>query len=155
MSRLAVLALCLGLGCSGPAPDPESEIRALLAEIERASRERDVRALKRRVSEAYADREGRKQADMEALLAAHYLRGGTVYLLLRLRELELDPGETRANARVLAGMARVPIEDWTGLRSTRGDAYMFSLELAREDEAWRVTAADWAPASLEDLVPGL
>jgi hypothetical protein len=151
----AVLALCAGLGCSGPAPDPEAEIRALLAEIERASRERDVRALKERVSEHYLDRESRRKAEIDALIAAHYLRGGTVYLLLRLDELELGGDGTDARASVLAGMARVPIDDWTRLRSTRGDAYRFSLSLAREDETWRVTAAEWAPAGLEDLVPGL
>jgi hypothetical protein len=156
MQRLACAGLLLvGLACSGAPPDPEDEIRALLVELERASRERDVSALRERVSERYLDREGRAKPEIDALITGHYLRGGTVYLLLRLRALELGPQDATARADVLAGMARVPLDDWTRLRAARGDAYVFALDLAREDGEWRVTRAAWQPADLSDLVPGL
>jgi hypothetical protein len=147
-------ALLLALGaCSGGVADPEQEIRALLTELERASRENDIRALKGRVSERYSDAEGRAKSEIDGLIAAHYLRGGTVYLLLHLRELELAD-ESSARADVLAGMARVAIESFARLRQARGDAYVFDLALAREDGEWRVTSASWEPAALEDLLPG-
>lgn len=157
MIRLLALhcALLAGLGCTAAAPDPEAEILALLDELERASRERDIGALKERVSERYMDPEGRGKPELDALIGAHYLRGGTVYLLLHLRSLETGADAASASAEVLAGMARVPLSDWSRLRATRGDAYVFALELAREAGDWRVTRASWEPASLEDLLPGV
>jgi hypothetical protein len=157
MIRLLALhcALLAGLACTGAVPDPEAEIEALLDELERASRERDIAALKDRVSERYADPEGRGKAELDALIGAHYLRGGTVYLLLHLRSLETVADDSSARASVLAGMARVPLEDWSRLRATRGDAYVFELELAREGGDWRVTRASWEPATLDDLLPGV
>jgi hypothetical protein len=149
------LALLAGLACSAGPPDPETEVEALLDELERASRERDIAAIKDRVSERYADSEGRGKAELDALIGAHYLRGGTVYLLLHLRSLETGADDSSASAEVLAGMARVPLDDFRGLRSARGDAYVFALELARESGDWRVTRASWEPATLEDLLPGV
>jgi hypothetical protein len=157
MIRLLALQLALlaGLGCAAGVPDPETEIEALLDELERASRERDIAALKDRVSERYADPEGRGKAELDALIGAHYLRGGTVYLLLHLRSLETAADDASATAAVLAGMARVPLDDFRRLRAARGDAYVFELELAREGDGWRVTRASWEPATLDDLLPGV
>ncbi len=155
-ARAALCALALvaaAAGCAPVPPDPEEQIAALLDEIELASRESDLRGIKATLSDDYADAAGRRRSDIEGLVNAYYLRGSRVYLLLRPQEIDVTDDEQQASARVLAGMARVPVDDWQALRRTQGDAYVFDLELAQEDPGtWRVTSATWEPATLDDLL---
>ncbi len=149
---LAVVLLALLAGCDRRTPlTPEDRIRALFSEVERASRERDLVTLKDMISESYSDTRGRNKADVSAILTAYYLRRGSIYVLTRVRSLELQDN-ARAHASVLAGLARAPTLDFGEIQGPRGDIYLFDLDLAEEGDAdWRVTRASWRPARPGDL----
>ncbi len=148
---LAVALLGLLVGCDRPPETQEARIRALFSDVERASRERDLVTLKDMISQSYSDTSGRDKEDVGAILTAYYLRRGSIYVLTRVRGLELQE-DARAHASVLAGLARAPTLDFGKLRRPQADIYVFDLDLAEEeDERWRVTRASWRPARPADL----
>ncbi len=149
-------ALALGLlfaglgGCAAEDVSPKARVRAFFDEVERASSEKDLKALKAIVSERYKDAAGRDKRDLTGMMTGYYLRQGTIHLLLHVRELDFpEPGA--AQAEVLAAMARTPVLDWDELPRIRADAYVFELALAEEDGDWRVVDAAWRPATADDL----
>ncbi len=151
---LAIVLLVLLTSCDRPPQTPEARIRALFSAVERASRERDLATLRDMISESYSDTRGRDKADMSAILTAYYLRRGSIYVLTRVRSLALQEN-ARAQASVLAGLARAPTLDFGELRRPQADIYVFDLELAEEeDERWRVTRAAWRPARPADFTVG-
>jgi hypothetical protein len=146
----AVLLALLTVACGGEPPTAEERIRAMLGEIERASRERDVATLKGVISEDYEDAHGRSQQDLHSLILYHHFRQKQIYLFTRVEELELaEPGA--AELVLLAAMAGSPAADLEALRDVRTDIYRFDLELHDEDGDWRVVSADWRPAALDDF----
>ncbi len=142
------------MGCDRPPETPEARIRALFSEVERASRERDLGTLRDMISETYSDTRGRNQEDVRAILTAYYLRRGSIYVLTRVRTLELQENG-RARASVLAGLARAPTLDFGDLRRPQADVYVFDLDLAEEEDTrWRVTAASWRQALWDPAAGG-
>ena len=147
VSLLAALALA---GCSGGEPTPEERVRAVLAELEAAGEARDVGLLKPHISEAYKDENGNDRRALLGLATAHFMRNQSVYLLVRVNDVVLaEPGQARVDAFV--ALAGQPIRDATALPELRADLYRFDLRLRDEDGEWRVTAADWRPATLVDF----
>jgi hypothetical protein len=109
--------------------------------------------MKEHVSEAYRDAHGQAKREAAALAAFHFLRNQSVYLLTRVRGVEIEaPGE--ASAEVVVAMAGTPIASPEALAGLRADLYLFSLRLREEDGAWRVGWADWHPATLDDFGSG-
>jgi hypothetical protein len=152
-ARAAGIGLIALAACAPVAPSPDEQIEVLLDELQQASRTRDLKTLKARISERYTDAAARGKPEIEGLINAYYLRGSAVYLLLRLRELEVTDDELVAGVQVLAAMARVPLEDWTRIRESQADLYVFDLDLAQEEPGiWRVTRAGWEPATFDDLL---
>ena len=148
------LALALGLllapSCAREATTPEQRVRAVLAALEEGAQQRDAGAMKEHVSEAYSDAQGNDQRAIAQLVAFHLLRNQSVYLLTRVRSVEVAaPGEARAE--VLVAMAGRKIEGPEALLALRADLYRFDLGLAEEDGAWRVRTAQWRPAAIEDF----
>ena len=154
MRLLALLlaALLLGgmlAGC-GDETSPEQQIRALVAAAQEAANAQDTDALQELVDESYADPRGLTKTDIDRTLALQMLRGRP-YVLLRVQELELGDS-ARAELRVLAGLARVPVGGFEEMLRTSADVYVFELEVASADgETWRVTSARWRPALPADL----
>ncbi len=155
--RASSLSLLLALltvlsACAGPDATPEQQIRAVLGEIERASRAGEVGVLKDFISEHYRDRQGRTRQDLHSVIRYQYLRHKSVYLLTRIEDLELQP-PVRARLVVLGAMASAPILDPGALRAARADVYRFDLELADEGGGeWRVVSAAWRPAGIDDFL---
>lgn len=152
IAAFVLAALSLLLACGGSPPTPADEVRAFVGEIERASREKDVGALKDAVSQAYADRVGRTREDIHSLIMYHHFRNPQVFLLTRIESLAFASPD-RGTLALLAAMAAGPIADLESLREPRADVYRFELEIADEGSAeWRVLSADWRPATLDDLL---
>jgi hypothetical protein len=148
--RGVTLLLALALACSGDPTTPEERVRAVLAAIERAAEARDVGALREHVSESYADARGQDARALAALATLHFMRNQSVYLLTRIRRVELPaPGEARAEA--LVAMAGRPIPGPEALAGLRANLYRFDVELREEDGRWRVSGGDWAPATPDDF----
>ena len=151
MLRLVAVLLAVSLfGCSGSETTPEDRVRAVLAELEKAAEARDVGALKPHISEAYKDENGNDRRTVLGLATAHFMRNKSVYLLVRVGSVELpEPG--RAVADAFVALAGQPIRDKTALPELRADLYRFDIQLHDEGGEWRVTSADWHPATLADF----
>jgi hypothetical protein len=147
----AALGLAVALACSSSSDTPESRVRAVLAALEDGARERDAGAMKAHVSGAYADAQGNDEHAIAALVTLHLMRNRSVHLLTRVTSVTLpEPGHARVEA--LVAMAGTPIPTAAELASVRADLYRFELELRQEpDGEWRVTSADWRPASVGDF----
>jgi len=150
MKKLA-LALLLSLACSSQPESPEDAVRATLAAIEAAAGQRDAGAIGEHLSETYRDTDGNDKKQVLGVATLHLMRNKTVYTLSRVVSLELaEPG--RAQVRVLAALAGQPIPDPSALPALRADLYQFDVALREEQPGvWRVSSADWRPASLADF----
>jgi len=147
---LSLLTCVASLGCFGAERSPEERIRAVIAALEAAGQARDVGALKPHISESYADGSGNDRRALLGLATAHFMRHQSVYLLVRVNGIELpEPGKATADAFV--ALAGQPIRDPSVLPELHADLYRFTLALREEDGEWRVTAADWHPATFADF----
>jgi len=146
-----LLALGCGLACAPDASTPEERIRAVLAALEAGAEKKSAGAIKEHVSELYADAQGNDKRAIAQLVAFHLLRNQSVYLLTRVRSVEIEaPGAARAE--VLVAMAGTPIAGPEALLGLRADLYRFDLRLAEEsDGAWRIRSAEWRPAAVGDF----
>lgn len=145
-AALAVVALA----CSSDAATPEDRVRAVFAAIETAAEERDVGALKDQVSDSYADARGNDKRAIGALAGMHLLRHESVHLLVRVRDVVFD-SDGSAQAVVVVAMAGMPIPDAAAVPALRADLHRFDVELREEDGTWRVSRAEWRPATLAEF----
>ena len=140
----ALLALALA-GCSEP-ETPESRVRAALAEFETAAEEGDVGAFRELISEQYKDAFGNDKQALADYVRFHVLshpRGREV--ILRVRDVQFT-SETTASVMLHAGFVGA------GESALHADAYAIDLDLALEDDAWRVSWAQWKPAAPAELL---
>jgi len=145
-------ALWLAAGCGGPEPTPEQQVRAAIADAERAATEHDFGALRDRIAADYRDAAGRDKAGLESILRIHFLRNQRIHLLVRVRELAVDVEAGTATVEALVATAGRPIAGLEGLATLDADLLWVDLGLARREDAWRVTRASWERARLEDLL---
>lgn len=150
--HLALAALALFVTtCRGEDSSPEAAVRRTLAAIEAAARAKELSAMVEHVSEAYADERGNDRQAVRQIAAFHLLRNQSVHTLMRIRSVSFpEPG--LANAEALVAMAGTAIPDADVLATVRADLYRFDVTLREEEpETWRVTAARWRPAALDDF----
>jgi hypothetical protein len=149
--KAAALALAVGLTLAcGAAPTPEERVRATLAAIATAAQARDASAIKPHVSEAYADPHGNDRRALLGFATAELMRHQAVYLWLDVREVELaDDGAARVDA--LVALAGSPIAEPGELARLHAELYRLDLRLRDEKGDYRLTSADWRPASLDDF----
>jgi len=150
--RLAFACLfALALACSSGPESPEDRVRATVAAIEAAAGARDAGELGEQISESYKDARGNTKKDVLGVVTLHLMRNQKVYTLSRILSIELAEPD-RAQVRVLAALAGSPIPDPSALAGLRADLYEFDATLREEQPGtWRVTAADWHPATLADF----
>ena len=151
MSRSALAAaLTLTLACADAPASPEERVRAVLAAIEMAAEARDAGALKEHVSETYGDARGNDARALAGIATFHFMQHRSVYLLTRVRHVEVSaPGEARAVA--LVAMAGTPIPGPEALPGLSANLYYFDVRLREEDGTWRLTSAEWEPATADDF----
>jgi len=146
-ARILAGLLCAAfLGC-GAAPTPEEEVRAALGALEAAAERGDASAFAELVSAAYEDPYGHDRDKLRAFVAFHVMQSGRGReVIVRVRDVTFtDP--TRAVVTLAVGLA--------GARGARGlgaEVYAVDLDLSREDDAWRVTWAQWRQAPATDLL---
>jgi hypothetical protein len=139
-----VLAL-LGASCAEP-ETPETRVRAALATLEQAAEQGDVGAFDDLVSATYQDALGhdkRRLADYVRMHVLRHPRGREV--ILRVRSVQLT-SETTASVMAHAGFAGA------GESSLHADAYALDLDFTLEDDAWRVSWAQWRPVAPAELL---
>jgi hypothetical protein len=144
-SRLAA-ALLLGaaLAC-GEAKTPEQEVRAVLAALEAAAEGGQAGDFTELVSARYEDPYGHDREKLRAFVAFHVMQSGRGReVIVRVRDLQF-PEPERAAVTLAVGLAGA------GSRLA-AEVYAVDLDLAREDETWRVSWAQWRAAPATDLL---
>jgi hypothetical protein len=148
ISRLAgTLLLLAALAACGAAPTPEDEVRAALAALEAAAERGAVSDFAEWVSASYSDPYGHDREKLRAFVAFHVMQSGRGReVVVRVRDVAFtDPA--RAVVALHVGFA--------GARGAQGlgaEVYAVDLDLAREDDAWRVTFAQWRQAPPAELL---
>lgn len=148
-SRFAAILLLLA-GCGEP-DSPESRIRQLIADGEKAVEARSVGDVRALISENYLDAKKRTRRDLTRVLAGYFLRHKSIHLLVQVNEILVgEPG--RARAVVYVAMAGLPLDDVSQLSLVRADLYRFELELSELEGEWRVTGGAWRKAAGRDFL---
>lgn len=147
LALAAVVSAC----SSTPKGTPEDQIRALIANGEKAAEEKDLGTLKNLVSDAYKDEDGNRKPEIMQILAFHLMRNASVHLLTRVRTIEFPELKT-AKATVYVGMAGGKLGSIDDLMRYRADLYRVDFTAANEGQPdWRVTSAKWRPADMSDF----
>jgi hypothetical protein len=148
MNRGTFFALLLAalFGC-GEAPTPEQEVRAALDALEAAAEGGDASAFADLVSAAYSDPYGHDRERLRAFVAFHVMQSGRGReVIVRVRDVTFtDPA--RAVVTLAVGLAGAQ-----GARGLGAEVYAVDMDLVREDDAWRVSWAQWRQAPAADLL---
>ena len=142
------MAAAFGAGCGQEPTSPEAEIRALIDRAETAVEARDIKPVKEMISERYADRRGRDKQALKGVLAGHLLGHRVVYLLVQVKEVEVQDDD-HARAVVVVAMTGVPVESPEALVTVTGRIHRIEVEFVREDGDWKVVSADERPARID------
>lgn len=154
LGLLALLAVAafLTLRALRPAPTDEQQIRALLEDAARAAEEKRIADVVRGVSERF-EGHGLDRREVQRLVAAHVLRGAWVSVTITGDRIEVRSDGARALVDVLLSRSGrdTPLAQ---LLPEQATVHRFALQLAREEEGWRVVAAAWRPIPLEEAAAG-
>jgi hypothetical protein len=131
-------------GCGGPAVGPEAALRQWIADAEAAAEDLDRRSLVAMVSANYADGRGNNRDAVDKLLRFYFLRQKSVALAMKIDKLTVID-ETAAELLVTAA----GVGTTTRALGVNADAYQFALELAKDDDEWKLIGARWGEVGQE------
>lgn len=150
-NRVLLLVLPLVVACSDPPESPEQRIIELVRQGEQAAEERKRDFFEEVISGQYSDAAGRSRRDILRMLTGHFLRNRSVYLLVRIDDVQVQDDE-RAQAVLYAGMAGSPVEGFEQLLALRASVYRIELRFVLGNDI-KVVGADWLRVSPEDAIP--
>mgnify|MGYP001063685680 FL=1 len=137
----AILAMAaLIVGCSRE-ESPEARVRAVIAAGEAAAEARDLAGILELVSPAFQDGNGGGPDELKQYLRGYFVMHQSVHLLTRVESVEF-PYRDYARVRLKVGMLGRESAGATSL-DLAADAKEIVLELALEDDEWRVVRAAW------------
>ena len=145
---LLVTVPLLAVSCNSPTT-PEQITTQFIRESEEAFEERDIRGLKKLISLQYLDSQNRTAGDVMAIAAAYIRSSKSIYLFTDL-DTAVNAGN-RIQARILAAFGARPISDPSLLGQIQADIYWFDIVLAKEDDGWKLAAAQWQQAMVDDF----
>lgn len=137
---------------------PEERIRALLQEAARAAEQRKPGEVAELLSERFRGGAGEASLgrdDARRLLALELLRGQWVTVTIASAEVIVDGPRARAHVDALLSRAADRQKGLAALLPGEAAVHRFRLELEEEpDGRWRVVAAGWRQASLQEALAG-
>jgi hypothetical protein len=149
----AFIALKASLASFCSRPSEEARIREFLKQTMSLAEKRDLAAVMDRLTEDYADFEGRDKRATEALVRDYFRRTGIVIHLLSVK-VEAIEADGRASVRAEAMLSSGAAEVFRKLIRYAGDYYRFRLRLRRvRPAAWQVESAAWESVPLAELLP--
>jgi hypothetical protein len=144
---VGALAL-LVVSCNSPSA-PEDVAAQFIGKSEKAFEERDIRSLKKLISPTYLDAQKRSAGDIMSIAAAYIRSSKSIYLFTTLDSAENVEG--RIEARLLAAFTARPISDMSVLGRIQADIYWFDIVIAPENGVWKLVAARWQQAMIDDF----
>jgi hypothetical protein len=139
----AITLLVASVGC-GERLTPESRVRAVIAEGERAAEARDLAGLMALVSPEFRDGRGGDREELKRYLRGYLVMHQSVQLLMRVESLEF-PYEDYARVGLTVGTLGRESAAATAF-DLAADVHVVSLELKLEGDDWRVVRAEWRSA---------
>lgn len=143
-ARALVLGVALLASACGPQQTPEARVRAVVDTGEAAAEARDLSGLMALVSPAYRDERGNGPDELRQYLRGYLVMHQSVHLLTRVESIEFpyrDYAQVRLTVATL-GRERAAATAF----ETAADVNEIVLELALEDDEWRVVRAAWQSA---------
>jgi len=134
------------LGACGGDDLPEAQVRAVIAEAERAAEDRDASALFELIAPGYRDGRGNGVEEIKRYVRGYLIAHQSIRMLTRVEEVEL-PASDLARVRATVGMLGRETESQSSW-DLAAEVYEFDITLAREGGEWRVTRADWRRAGV-------
>jgi hypothetical protein len=127
-------------GC-GREESPETQVRAVIAAGEAAAEERDLARVLGHVSPAFRDGNGGGRDELKQYLRGYFVMHPSVHLLTRVVSVEF-PYRDYARVQLEVGMLA---REATGAATPdlAADVKEIVLELALEDDEWKVVRAAW------------
>lgn len=138
------LALALMMTACGPDETPEARVRAVIDAGEKAAEERDLSTLMDLVSPAYRDEQGSGRDELKQYLRGYLVAHQSVHLITRVESIEF-PYRDFARVRLTVGTLGRETSTPTAF-DVAADVNDVVLELALEDDEWRVVRAAWQSA---------
>lgn len=143
-ARALVLGIALLASACGPQQTPEARVRAVVDTGEAAAEARDLSGLMALVSPAYRDERGNGPDELRQYLRGYLVMHQSVHLLTRVESIEF-PYRDYAQVRLTVATLGRESAAATAFR-TAADVNEIVLELALEDDEWRVVRAAWQSA---------
>jgi len=145
--RIAIALVAMVLGsvllyrsCAGE-DEPlteEDRIRRAFDEVARLADDKDLSGLLEYIAEDYRDEQRASKQDVRRMLAAYFLRSRSVGVYFRDLRVTVH-SEAEAEVRLRAVLTRG--QGMVGeVIPTNATVYDFWIELARIDDAWRITS---------------
>lgn len=144
MAGIVALAVMLLAGACGSRETPEARVRAVIDAGEAAAEARDLSALMELVSPAYRDERGSDADELKQYLRGYLFTHQSVQLLTRVESVEF-PYRDFARVRLTLGTLGRESAAATAF-DVATDVNEIVLELALEDDEWRVVRAAWQSA---------
>jgi len=135
----AIALLLVTMGC-GERGTPESQVRAVIAEAERAAEARDLAGLMALVSPGFQDGQGGDREELKRTLRGYLVMHQSVHLLTRVESLEF-PYTDYARVHLMVGTLGRESAAATAF-DLAADVHDVALELKLEGDEWRVVRAE-------------
>jgi len=143
-ARTLALGLALLTSACGPEQTPDARVRAVIDAGEAAAEARDLSGLMALVSPKYRDERGNGPDELEQYLRGYLVMHQSVHLLTRVESVEF-PYRDYAQVRLTVGTLGRETAAAT-VFDVAADVNEIVLELALEDDEWRVVRAAWQSA---------
>ena len=129
------------LGGCAQSGTPEAQVRAVIAAGEQAAEARDLSGLLEHVSAAFLDEHGGGRDELKQTLRGYFVTHQSIALLTRIESVEF-PYRDLARVRVTVGTLGREAAGRTAF-DLATDIKEIVLELALEDDEWKVVRAAW------------
>ena len=142
--------LCLGCQCNSSVRSPETEIKAMLTEVETAVEVGDLELIKDRLSDEYSGEGamfGGAKANLIRGLQVLFLRRGQRFVVHRLESIIVDDEQMHAQVELYAVLTHLPVRLEALTANTKGDILAIQLQLEYNSK-WKVQEARWGRVSL-------
>ncbi len=124
----------------------EDRVKKVIADIQKAGQEKDIRKIIDRLSRNYSDSQGNNYDSIKGLLLAYFFRHQKIHIFIPAVEVTIEDSAAKVafEAVFSGGSAAGSPSD---LLPDAISMYTFDVSLKKEDGDWRVLSARWNPVS--------